>query len=158
PVPPASEGGVPPEAPPPPPAAAERTHGRTALLPDHSRGAADRGLRGRGHPARRLPLGDAQPADGRRRGADATARRGPGAAPLRRGSARPLALRGAPGRPPGRRRPPPPARRRLPVTPDGETPPPTAPATGSVDPLRTELLPEEEPVVTGTLFLTVIIL
>jgi len=37
-------------------------------------------------------------------------------------------------------------------------PPRGAPATGSDDPLRTELLPEEEPVVTGTLFLTMIIL
>lgn len=32
------------------------------------------------------------------------------------------------------------------------------PATGSPDPQRTELAPGEEPVVTGTLFLTLIIL
>ena len=34
----------------------------------------------------------------------------------------------------------------------------TAPPTGSADPSKTELLPEEEPVVTGTLFLVMIIL
>jgi len=33
-----------------------------------------------------------------------------------------------------------------------------APPTGSADPDKTELLPEEEPVVTGTLFLVMIIL
>lgn len=33
-----------------------------------------------------------------------------------------------------------------------------SPATGSNDPEATELSPEEEPVVTGTLFLTMIIL
>lgn len=33
-----------------------------------------------------------------------------------------------------------------------------APATGSTDPDQTELSPEEEPVTTGTLFLTMIIL
>jgi hypothetical protein len=36
--------------------------------------------------------------------------------------------------------------------------PATAPATGSDDPHRTELAPEEEPVTTGTLFLCMIIL
>ena len=34
----------------------------------------------------------------------------------------------------------------------------SAPATGSVDPADTELSPQEEPVVTGTLFLVMIIL
>ena len=36
--------------------------------------------------------------------------------------------------------------------------PASAPATGSNDPSETELSPEEEPVTTGTLFLTMIIL
>ena len=35
---------------------------------------------------------------------------------------------------------------------------PTAPGTGSVDPAKTELAPGEEPVATGTLFLTILIL
>jgi hypothetical protein len=35
---------------------------------------------------------------------------------------------------------------------------PPAPATGAVDPRQTELPPEEEPIVTGTLFLTMLIL
>jgi hypothetical protein len=35
---------------------------------------------------------------------------------------------------------------------------PTAPATGSTDPRETELTPEEEPVTTGTLFLTFLLL
>lgn len=34
----------------------------------------------------------------------------------------------------------------------------TTPSTGSTDPEQTELMPEEEPVVTGTLFLTLILL
>lgn len=34
----------------------------------------------------------------------------------------------------------------------------TAPATGTTDPQETELAPEEEPIVTGTLFLNLIIL
>lgn len=34
----------------------------------------------------------------------------------------------------------------------------TAPATGALAPEQTELAPEEEPVATGTLFLTMIIL
>lgn len=34
----------------------------------------------------------------------------------------------------------------------------TTPATGSTDPEQTELTPEEDPVVTGTLFLTLILL
>ena len=38
------------------------------------------------------------------------------------------------------------------------TPATTAPATGSWEPLATELAPGEEPVVTGTLFLTMIML
>jgi hypothetical protein len=36
--------------------------------------------------------------------------------------------------------------------------PGTAPATGTTDPTRTELAPGEEPVTTGTLFLTLILL
>ncbi len=36
--------------------------------------------------------------------------------------------------------------------------PERAPATGSTDPRDTELRPEEEPVVTGTLFLTLLFL
>ena len=36
--------------------------------------------------------------------------------------------------------------------------PPTAPATGSTDPEATELTREEEPNITGTLFLTMILL
>jgi hypothetical protein len=39
-----------------------------------------------------------------------------------------------------------------------ERPPNAGPATGSTDPARTELAPDEEPVTTGTLFLTMIIL
>lgn len=35
---------------------------------------------------------------------------------------------------------------------------PTAPGTGSADPAETELAPGEEPVATGTLFLTMLIL
>jgi hypothetical protein len=35
---------------------------------------------------------------------------------------------------------------------------PTAPATGAIDPAFTELRPGEEPVATGTLFLTTILL
>lgn len=35
---------------------------------------------------------------------------------------------------------------------------PPAPSTGSSDPQQTELKPEEEPVVTGTLFLTLLFL
>jgi hypothetical protein len=35
---------------------------------------------------------------------------------------------------------------------------PTAPGTGSADPAKTELGPGEEPVATGTLFLTMLIL
>jgi hypothetical protein len=42
--------------------------------------------------------------------------------------------------------------------PDSAPPAHTAPATGSTDPLKTELAPGEEPVTTGTLFLTMIIL
>lgn len=38
------------------------------------------------------------------------------------------------------------------------TPQQTAPATGAADPARTEMAPEEEPVTTGTLFLTMIML
>ena len=38
------------------------------------------------------------------------------------------------------------------------TPQRTAPATGTADPARTEMAPEEEPVTTGTLFLTMIML
>ena len=34
----------------------------------------------------------------------------------------------------------------------------TAPATGTTDPNQTELTPEEEPVTTGTLFLTFVLL
>jgi hypothetical protein len=37
-------------------------------------------------------------------------------------------------------------------------PPNAEPATGSADPAKTELAPGEEPVTTGTLFLTMIIL
>lgn len=37
-------------------------------------------------------------------------------------------------------------------------PPQTAPATGTADETKTELAPGEEPVTTGTLFLTMIIL
>ncbi len=40
------------------------------------------------------------------------------------------------------------------MTPDD----PPAPATAAVEPRQTELTPEEEPVVTGTLFLTMLIL
>lgn len=35
---------------------------------------------------------------------------------------------------------------------------PSAPGTGSADPAKTELAPGEEPVATGTLFLTILIL
>jgi hypothetical protein len=35
---------------------------------------------------------------------------------------------------------------------------PTAPGTGSADPAKTELAPGDEPVATGTLFLTMLIL
>jgi hypothetical protein len=38
------------------------------------------------------------------------------------------------------------------------TPQAKAPATGTADPSRTEMAPGEEPVTTGTLFLTMIIL
>lgn len=44
------------------------------------------------------------------------------------------------------------------LPPDSAPPAQTAPATGSADPLKTELAPGEEPVTTGTLFLTMIIL
>jgi hypothetical protein len=51
------------------------------------------------------------------------------------------------------------------VPPDNEVPPPrsaepteTAPATGTTDVRKTELARGEEPVTTGTLFLTMIIL
>jgi hypothetical protein len=39
-----------------------------------------------------------------------------------------------------------------------EKPHETAPATGSSDPAKTDLAPEEEPVTTGTVFLTLIFL
>ena len=38
------------------------------------------------------------------------------------------------------------------------TPQQTAPAAGTTDPARTEMAPEEEPVTTGTLFLSMIML
>lgn len=38
------------------------------------------------------------------------------------------------------------------------TPPENAPATGTADPSKTEIAPGEEPVTTGTLFLTMIML
>lgn len=44
------------------------------------------------------------------------------------------------------------------MTESRETPPPTAADSGSGDPLSLELGPEEEPVTTGTLFLTMIVL
>jgi hypothetical protein len=37
-------------------------------------------------------------------------------------------------------------------------PPARTPATGSADPRDTELAPEEEPITTGTLFLTIVLL